>query len=1050
MRTWIERLFLRRPLVALVAVLLFGSVLAIPCHADQADDDYLVARTHYQKKRWKDASESFQTYLRKHGKHRFVPFARFYLGVSLENQEEYRKARTVLRGFAKDYPKNRIRPDALFRIGECSYFLNDLKAAEKELAAFLKENPKHDFAEFALPYLGDAQYRLNKPPTAAKTFLKSLGQNPDGRMADDSRFGLAHCYAALKQPEKAIKLYRELAGKPASHLAAESQLALGTLLFELKRDKEAAAAFDAFETSFAKHAKLPRARMNAGYAYYRLQDYKTAADRFQKAAAAKPLRTEANYWRALSHKQSADYETAVALLKTEFNALVPKLKLGNEHKLAPVILFEWATCERFRDRTQEARQRYLEFVKRWPQHDDADDALYFAAEMALQLGDTKEAQQLVDRFRKDYAKSDIWPYRDLLQARIYTAGTDDKQHKQAETLLRGILAKSTNTRSKRLARFHLLRTLRLRGDHQAVLADSKPLLEDVRKKGEKSEFVDALLLVGRSQLAEKNYKDAVATTTDYLKLRTEGELVPTALATRATAAFHAGATKQLLADADRLLSDFSKVPAAAQTVHQLAETAYRKSDWKTAAALFSKLAELGVESKYHGPALSGLGWTQFEAKDYEKASATFGKLLKEHPDDLVLASQAAYKQAECAEQLKKPEDAARKYLAAFERFAPKSPAKAGSEKQGKKYYYTFRNGLRAARLYAKLKGKTEQADAVYEKLFKAFPQPESFDKYLDEWALVNYNANRYKRADEIFRRLVKETPNSPLVDNARYTLAESDLNAGNLDAAKKQFLALHSGEKSDATVKEVSLYRLIGIGIEQEDWKNAQSWAAKFRTQFPKSEHRWSAAFSEAEAKFHQGDYRGAETLLAELRKRKADSAAAKSPWFPRVWLVSGAAANELKNYDLTERLIAEAKRRFPRWEQAYLLDEVLGVCFKQQAKFKQARAAFERVTSHKVGGKTETAAKCQFLIGDTYLLQDDYKSARKAYFRVDALYAFPRWQATALYYAGLCEEKLEDFAAAVKTYQELIRRFPKSSYAAKAKPRLAAARKRAGQTGDR
>ena len=105
------------------------------------------------------------------------------------------------------------------------------------------------------------------------------------------------------------------------------------------------------------------------------------------------------------------------------------------------------------------------------------------------------------------------------------------------------------------------------------------------------------------------------------------------------------------------------------------------------------------------------------------------------------------------------------------------------------------------------------------------------------------------------------------------------------------------------------------------------------------------------------------------------------------------------------------------------------------------------RVSAHPKGRRTATAAKCQALIADTYYMQDDFKNARLEYFKVDALYAFPEYQAPALLLAGHCEEKLGDFKAAAKTFQDLIKRFPNTKEAAQAKPRLAAAMKKSAKS---
>jgi len=1021
-------------LSVIVAVLVAPSI----CGADQADDDYQNAVAHYKKQRWKDAAEEFLKFQRKHKTDRRIPFARLYRGIALENLEKYKEARTVLRGFVKDYPKNKSRNDALFRVAECSYFLNDLKAAETEFLTFLKADPKHEFGEFALPYLGDVQYRLKKPKQAAAHFELALKRFENGRMADDARFGLARCRMALNQPDEAIKLFRELSKKTESTLAADAQLELGSLLFSLKRFDAAGKAFDEFDTHFAKHPQRFRARMNAGFAHFRGGDYRKAVKRFASAAESDALKPEAAYWSGIAYKSLNEYDKAVAVLKAEFQR-------SDKSPAAADILFQWADCERLQANHAAAGSLYLDYVKRWPKNADADDALHFAGEMALLQGQTEVAQKLVDRFRKEYPQSDIWPYRDLLQAKIYAAGTDKQNYRKAAALLENVAKTSRIIRTQHLARYHLARTYRLLGEHGKALQTVGPLVKDVQTKGADSEFVHALILAGRSHLAEKQFDKAVETTTLYLKLGQDDTQTIWALSTRAAAAFETGDKKLLHSDVDRLIKEFPKNPATGQTVHHLAETAYQKKDWKSAGALFSALTRLGKESRFHAAALSGLGWSQFEQKEYAKASATFGQLLKQHPDEESLAPQAAYKQAECAEKLENQDEAAKKYLAAFQRFAPKSPAKAGSEKKGGPHYYTYHAGLNAARLLAKQKD-VKAADAAYEQLLTKFPQPEHLDLRLDEWALLNYNAKNYKRADEIFRRLLKETPKSPLVDNARYTLAESDLNSGNLNAAKKVFAELYGSKKSDATVKEVSLYRLIGIATEQEDWKAAQTRAAEFQKTFPNSRHRWYAAFSEAEARFHRNDLDGAKKILQTLKAEKADSVAGKSVWFSRVWLIAAEIANRQSRYDEVAETVTDAKTRFAKWPRVYLFDEILARSLIRQAKFKEAREAFRRVVMHPEGRRTETAAKCQFLLAESYLKQnDDYAAARKEYLKVDNLYAYPQWQAPALYMAGQCEEKLKDYSAAAKTYTDLIRRFPKSTYATKAKPRLKAVKEKAG-----
>ena len=344
--------------------------------------------------------------------------------------------------------------------------------------------------------------------------------------------------------------------------------------------------------------------------------------------------------------------------------------------------------------------------------------------------------------------------------------------------------------------------------------------------------------------------------------------------------------------------------------------------------------------------------------------------------------------------------------------------------------------MAAARAFAKLK-KTKAADAAYEKLFAKFPKPAGLDRRLDEWALLNYNAGNYKRSDEIFRRIIRETPNSDLVDNARYSLAESSLNAGKLNEAKKEFISLHADKNSDATVKEISLYRLIGIGIEQNDWKPVRDWADRFYTEFTTSEYRPYARFTSAEARVRLNDFKPAREILIELQKLPATSSVTKKEWFPRVWILQAEISFRLREYNTIIKTVAELRTRFPKFKRIYEADEVLGRCYQKQALFEKSREAFGRVVSHPQGKTTQTAAKSQFMIGETYLMQDKYKKARDAFLRVDALFEFPVWQAPALFQAGRCEEALKEWKGAKKSYTELIKKFATSTYAIQAKPYL-------------
>eukprot|EP00913_Durusdinium_trenchii_P013366 g12547.t1 len=1019
-------------LLALLVVLVSSTIGS----AQTADDDYRFAKKLYKMGRWQLATEAFQKFLKKHGNDPKVPFARLYVGIGLENLNKYREAREVLRGFVKDYPKNANTNDARYRVAECSFYLNELKTAEREFEAFLAAAPKHDFAEFALPYLADAQLRMNKPKEAAANFRKSLARFGKGRMAGVSQLGLARSLLKLKQHDDAIAAFKALAARTSETLAPNAQSELAALYFDLGRYPESAKAFDAIATRFQdKAALIPRARLDAGFAYYRNQDFKTATARFQAAAADKKLASQANYWLGMSHKAMAEYAKAIEVLKAEYDR-------DPKSKLAPDVLYGLAGSERLAGQHADAHKRYLEFVKNWPKEAHADDSLHYAAETAYAAGKLDLAQTTIDRFKQEYPKSPLWPEQWILQGRVFAARRDEANLKLAVAQFNKVVAESRNVDTQSLARFYLAQAYRRQNDHKRALETLAPLVKRVKKDGTKSRFFNALILAGRSELELKNHQNAVDVMTDYLKLKPGGEHAAIALTTRLTASARLGKKQSVRDDLALLIKNHKDDPRLSAALHEIAEAAYAKKDWDWSIELFTRLEPLVKETPIHAQVLSGLAWSQFEKQDFTKAATTFARLVKEHPKEPVLAPQAAYKYAESLAKNNKIAESADAYAKAFQQFAPAGKAAAGSDKKGGPQYYTFRAGLAAARTWAKLK-KTKQADAAYETLLAKFPKPEALDRRLDEWALLNYNAGDYKRSDEIFRRLVREVPESSLADNARYSLAESDLNAGKLDAARKEFAALHADAKSDALVREVSLYRLIGIGTEQGRWKEVRDLSDLFQKSFKKSAHLDHAAFSAAEARVRLNELQKARAALLPLQKRTDASPTTKAEWYPRVWILLAEIAFRGREYDEVARTVAAMHKRFPKSDQLYLADEVLGRSYKKQALFDKAREAFGKVVAHPVGKLTETAAKSQFMIAETYLMQDNHKNARSAYLRVVTLYDFPEWQAPSLFMAGQCDEALKDWDGAVKSYQQLIKQFEKSPYASKARPRLEAVRKR-------
>ncbi len=1008
--------------------------------ADQADDDYAVAVGFYKGSRWDLAAQAFQKFLNDNPKHTRAPISRLYLGLSLSNLEKYDQARPVLRDFVKEFANNAQVPTAMYWIAVCSYFLDDWKSADMEFTAFLAKSPDDPKHEDALTYLGDSQLRLGKPEVAEGTFQQAIKLFPQGKLLEDAQFGLSRSFEKQQKLEQALALYRQLAASKTDKLAAQAQWHLAQLLFESKDYANAAKEYDSLCKTFSESRYVSAARLNAGYSFYEVKDFKSASAQFEQAAKDAPQAPAATYWRGMSQKQQADFAGAATILKGAFEVFP-------QDPLAEQMLFQWADCELRQSQFASAETHFVEVSDRWPKGQWADDALFFGGEAALQRANREanaEARLAALAAAEGYAKKLVANYADgglklhgeLLRGRALLARGADTDVAAAAEAFKSVLAGSQRPQTQLQARLYLARAQQRLRQHAATLETLGPVVEQARKEGAASEFVDSILLQATSLLAEKKFAEAVNTSAEYLRLVPTGPQAEQSLATKALAEGNQGQLTLAKESLNRLRQASPSGALSVATSHQLAEIAYAAKQFDQALEWFTNVVNASPQSPQLVAALSGQAWCQFETKQFKPAAAGFARLLKEFPQH-ELAAESAVKLGECLQADKQPEEAAKAFAEAFDKFTPNR--------------FAYLAGLQRARVLRELR-KIDEADAAYQKLLEKYPKPDRLDLVFDEWALLNHENERFARADEIFKRLITETPNSVLADNARYSLAESELassqrpdgsvDAAKVEAAKAAFRQLEQSSESDADVQQDSLFRLVGIAEEQSKWDELAKSAEALRTRFAEGRYKSDAAFYLALSQVHRGQGDAAGELLKPLLSAKNDPAMKQKHWFPRVFVLLSEIQWRAKQYPQVIETVTAFRTWDPQNRWMYQAEEVLGRAYKQQTKFDEARNSFKRVLADPNGARTETAAKAQLMIAETYFITKDYKAALEGYLKVHILYKFPDWQSAALFQAGLCDEQLGQWKNAVDDYESLIREFPKSEFAEKAKPRLDVAKR--------
>jgi TolA-binding protein len=200
------------------------------------------------------------------------------------------------------------------------------------------------------------------------------------------------------------------------------------------------------------------------------------------------------------------------------------------------------------------------------------------------------------------------------------------------------------------------------------------------------------------------------------------------------------------------------------------------------------------------------------------------------------------------------------------------------------------------------------------------------------------------------------------------------------------------------------------------------------------------AEFLRADVGYRKGDYDDAGKRFAELAPKLAKR---NDRWIAMVPLRRAQIYAQQRRWSDARALASTIAKDFPNFDQSFEADYLIGRCHAAEANLDAARESFQKVVRSPSGNKTETAAMAQWMIGETYFLQEQYPSAVREYLRVEVLYAFPHWQAAALLQAGKCYEQLGQWKDAAQTYDRLIANYATTDFVAEARERLTAVQSR-------
>jgi cellulose synthase operon protein C len=644
----------------------------------------------------------------------------------------------------------------------------------------------------------------------------------------------------------------------------------------------------------------------------------------------------------------------------------------------------------------------------------AEQALLRLATLQVGSGQAERAVASFEAFEKKYAKSQDLPQARLEHARaLYQLNHFD----QAQAILEPMIAdaKASIGATQQTTARYLLALVYQGSKHPA---DAIKLLDAMEPSATVQWKPKIELARAASLVATEQFVLAAAALQSYLETKPGDEYAARAIAQLAVCYANSKRWDDARKAYGKLSRDANKPSELwLSTTHQLAEAALAAGELPWAAELFTALADDGNPRPYIVRGLSGLGWCQLESNEPEKSAATFDRLLEKYPDSPA-AAEAAWARGQSLERLKRFDGA----LASYHLIVDKDPS-------SKRFIDAL---LAAARLHDQLH-QPAQAIELYQRFLADHASSPRIDaaRYGFGWALRD--AGRRAESDQQFEKVHDDFRSSHFWNDATFRLAESAVADKQFDRASKLLAELMAAQPPTDMLAHV-IYLQGELAAGRQKWDEVEARMDQIAHDFAASPLGLSAAYWVAEADYRQGKFDEAGKRLAALSERTAGH---NDSWLAMIPLRRAQVMAQQRKWAEAQATASHIQRDFPNFTQQYEVDYLLGRALAAQADFEGARRAYQQVIRSAAGGKTETAAMAQWMIGESYFHQENYDAALREYLRVEILYAYPRWQAAGLLQAGKCQELLGRQKEAAELYARLIKAYPNTEFTEEGTRRL-------------
>lgn len=366
----------------------------------------------------------------------------FELANAFFNQKKYTEALESYEKFLKDSPKAKEVPEAIYRIGLCYYRQEYYTQAIETWVSLESQFPDHPQTEEAVFQVADTYFRAQKYDQAVETYRKILSKYPNNPKIPEATLRIGQSYYNAGEDERAVTELDSFLRKFPKDQRSLETLDLLEAAFDRRESQPGGEAqkqkgievLRGLVNDFAQSDLAAECQFRIARRFFNWKDYANAGTEFEKVALSypdSPHIAESQFYAGESYYSLKNFPEAILTFQRF-------LKNFSSSDFAAAAWFHLGTAQFNAQSYAEAIESYQNLLRQFPSSEFASAGLYNLALSQKKLQKLTEAADSYKKLALNYPQDPNANFALLEVAKIHQ---ELKQYGEAILVLRDLDAK---------------------------------------------------------------------------------------------------------------------------------------------------------------------------------------------------------------------------------------------------------------------------------------------------------------------------------------------------------------------------------------------------------------------------------------------------------------------------------------------------------------------------------------------------------------------------------------------------------------------------------